>query len=105
MATALAFEADISAEAHNRPFIRATGVRLAQAQQIIELEIGEHLKSVGSAASVPCEGISLNWLRRLYTSPSAVRSLTNMINFFGFAVISWREPWKSAMSTRLKLLA
>ena len=42
MTTAFAFEADIGAESDNRPFVGTAGMRLAQTQEIVELEIGEH---------------------------------------------------------------
>ncbi len=44
MATALAFEPDVGAEAYDGPFERAARVRFAQAQQIVELEIREHVE-------------------------------------------------------------
>jgi hypothetical protein len=44
MPTSLALKADIGTKAHDSPLIRATGMRFAQTQQIIELEIGEHLE-------------------------------------------------------------
>ncbi len=44
MTTAFAFEANIGAEAHDCPLERAAGMRFAQAQQIVELEIREHVE-------------------------------------------------------------
>ncbi len=42
MAAAFAFQADVGAEPHDGPFIGTARMRFAQAQQIIELKIGEH---------------------------------------------------------------
>ena len=42
MAAALAFKADVGAKAYDRPLVGAAGMWLAQTQQIVELEIGEH---------------------------------------------------------------
>lgn len=43
MPAALTFQANIGAEPHDGPLVRATWMRFAQAQQVVELEIGEHL--------------------------------------------------------------
>jgi hypothetical protein len=43
MTTTFAFQPDIGAKPHDRPFIRTTRMRLAQAQYILELEIRKHL--------------------------------------------------------------
>jgi hypothetical protein len=40
--TAFAFQADVRTEAGNSPFEGATWMRFAQAQKIVELQIGEH---------------------------------------------------------------
>lgn len=40
--TAFAFQADVRAEACDCPFVGAAGVLFAQAQVIVEAEVGEH---------------------------------------------------------------
>jgi hypothetical protein len=42
MAAPLAFKADVSAEAHDPPFVRTTGMRLAETKNIVKLQIREH---------------------------------------------------------------
>jgi hypothetical protein len=52
MTTTFAFQPDIGAKPQDRPFIRTTGMRLAQAQHVLELEIRKHAM-YGS----PCSGL------------------------------------------------
>jgi hypothetical protein len=42
MIAAQAFQADIRAKADHFPFERAAGVRLAQANNVIQLKVGQH---------------------------------------------------------------
>jgi hypothetical protein len=39
---ALAFQADVGAEAGDGPFVGAAGMRFAQAQAVVQAEIGKH---------------------------------------------------------------
>ena len=41
--TALTFKPDIRAKAYDVPFIGATRVLFAEAQVVVELEVGEHM--------------------------------------------------------------
>ncbi len=43
LATA-AFQSDIGAQADNFPFVPSTGVRLAQAHNIVNVQVGQHIK-------------------------------------------------------------
>ena len=49
MLTAFAFQANIRAEAHNRPLIRAARMRLPQAQVIVHLQVREHERDYTAA--------------------------------------------------------
>ncbi len=42
MTAAFALQADVRAEAHYRPLVRTAGMRLAQTEQVVKLEIREH---------------------------------------------------------------
>lgn len=44
--TAFAFESDIRAETGHDPFVGTTGMLFAQAQVIVEMQIGEHGRGV-----------------------------------------------------------
>jgi hypothetical protein len=44
-AAAPALQTDIRTQAHNGPFIRTAWVRFAQAQVIVEAQIGKHMQS------------------------------------------------------------
>ena len=49
------FDPDISAQAHNLPFVAAARMRLAQAQPVIDPQVGEHGKII-SHVIIPAGG-------------------------------------------------
>jgi hypothetical protein len=63
MTTALAFQADVRAEAHDRPLIRAAGMGFPQAQVIVQLQVGKHGKDYTAAAN------RLAQVRSVYENP------------------------------------
>ncbi len=46
MTAALALQSDICPQSDHGPFVRAARVRLAQAQDIVQLEIGKHVVAI-----------------------------------------------------------
>jgi hypothetical protein len=46
VATAFALQADVRAQADDDPLVRAAGMRLAQADSVVELQFGEHEKII-----------------------------------------------------------
>jgi hypothetical protein len=46
MAAAQTFQANIGSEAHDLPFVTATGVRLTQFDHIVDLDVWQHVKII-----------------------------------------------------------
>lgn len=50
VSAALAFQADVRTQADHGPFVRAAGMRLSQAQMVIQLQVGQHERDYTAAA-------------------------------------------------------
>ena len=60
-ATDLAFQPNISAQTDNRPFIGTAWMLFAQAQVIVELQVGKHRGKPGSLDRIDDEDYILNY--------------------------------------------